>query len=55
MFVCVCVSSLYIYVEFLASLPLYTEIDRVGDYRRTVNTSTTPHISEQFGTKKKRV
>ena len=29
---------------------MYIEIYRVGDDRRTVNTSTTPHISEQSGT-----
>ena len=28
------------------------EIYRVGDIRRTVKTSTTPHISDQSGTEK---
>ena len=32
------------------SLPLYIEIYRVSDNRRTVNMSTTPHIFYQSGT-----
>ena len=45
---------IYIYVEFLAShfKGWSLEIYRVGNNRRTVNTSTTPHISGQLGTKK---
>ena len=51
--------NIYIYIKnytsvlgiiFSQSLPLYIEIYRVGDNRRTVNTSTSPHISGQLGT-----
>ena len=34
---------------------VYIEIYQVGDNRRTVNMSTTAHISDQLGTKKKRM
>ena len=40
---------IYEYVKFLAISPA-VKIYRVGDNRRTVNTSTTPHISDQLGT-----
>ena len=47
---------MYIYVQFLAShfndlSPLYIKMHRVGNNRRTVNTSMTLHISDQLGTK----
>ena len=47
---------LYIYIYrvlgiiYSRSLPLFIEIYRVCDNRRTVNTSTSPHISDQLGT-----
>ena len=37
-------------IMYSRSLLLYIEIYRVGDNGRTVNTSTSPHISEQLGT-----
>ena len=36
--------------HILAISPLCVEIYRMGNNRRTVNTSTTPHISDQSGT-----
>ena len=39
-------------ITFQRSLPLYIEIYRMGKNKRTVNTSTTPHISDQSGTEK---
>ena len=46
---------IYIYVEFLAShfsdlSPKKIEIYQVGDNRGIVNTSPSPHISDQLGT-----
>ena len=44
---------IYEYVKFSASHfsdLVAVKIYRVGDNRRTVNTSTTPHISDQLGT-----
>ena len=56
----VCISlylslSLYIYISssciiFSRSVLRYIVIHRVGDNGRTVNTSTSPHISDQLGT-----
>ena len=50
------VVSIYIYIyisrswrHILRSLPLYIEIYRVCDNRRAVNTSSSPHISDQLG------
>ena len=37
-------------IIYSRSFPLYIKIYRVGDNRRTVNTSMSPHISEQLGT-----
>ena len=39
-------------ITFQRSFPLYIEIYRMGKNKRTVNTSTTPHISDQSGTEK---
>ena len=50
-------SYIYIYIIYMSSswhriLMTSLEIYMVGDNRRTVKTSTTPHISGQLGTKK---